>query len=224
MLRSSTQLVKSHGHDLGLEYLWNEDEYSSLKNSLKAMEKNAEYGGQPEILALVRVIERPITVHYEDSDKDTVFGDLFTGIDILYYPEEPGDKGELIKAGHYMLLRRAALLSQPENEKVYSLGDYVAVCSETTDWFKCVISEINDPSKEVKVRFMRKSGQYFLLSKKLEKWFSKSAIFHRYSIPSVDNCMRYSSDAISITGKCDEIETLDRDLKMDLHICKSQLK
>ena len=49
MLRSSTQLVKSHGDDLGLEYLWNGDEYGSLENSLKAMEKNAEYGGQPEI-------------------------------------------------------------------------------------------------------------------------------------------------------------------------------
>ena len=62
----------------------------------------------------------------------------------------------------------------------------------------CVISEINDSSKEVKVRFIRKSGQYFLLSKKLEKWFSKSAIFHRCSIPSADNCMRYSFDAIDI--------------------------
>ena len=94
-----------------------------------------------------------------------------------------------------MLLRRAALLSQPENEKV---GDYVAVCSETTDWFMFVISEINDPSKEVKFRFMRKSGQYFLLSKRLEKWFPKSAIFHRSSIPSIDNRMRYSFDAIDI--------------------------
>ena len=78
MLRSRTQLVKSHGDDLGLEYLWNGDKYSSLENSLKAMEKNAEYGGQPEILALVHVIERPITVHYEDSDKGTVFGEFFT--------------------------------------------------------------------------------------------------------------------------------------------------
>ena len=135
------------------------------------MEKNAEYGGQPEILALVHAIKRPITVNNEDSDKGTVFGEFFTdrpGIDILYYPEERDDKGELIKAGHCMLLRRAALMSQPENEKVYSLGDYVAVCSETTDWFMCVISEINDSSKEEKVRFMRKSGQYFLLRKKLE--------------------------------------------------------
>ena len=47
----------------------------------------------------------------------------------------------------------------------------------------CVIIEINDPSKEVKVRFMKKSGQYFLLSKKLEKWFPKSAIFHICSMP-----------------------------------------
>ena len=174
MLLSSTQLVKTHGDDLGLGYLWNGVEYGSLENSLKTMEKNAEYGGQPEILALVHVIERPIIVHYEDSGKGTVFGEFFTdrpAIDILYYPEERDDKGELTKARHYLLLRRAT----------YSLGDYVAVSSETNDWFMCVISEIDDPSKKVKVRFMRKSGQYFLLSKKLEKWFPKSAIFHKCS-------------------------------------------
>ena len=213
MLRSSTQLVKSHGDDLSLEYLWNGDEYGSLENSLKAMEKNAEYGGQPEILVLVHDLERPVTVHYEDSDKGTVFGKFSTdrpSIDSLYYSEEHDDKGELIKAGHYVLLRRATLLSQPENEKVYSLGDYVAVCSETNDWFVCVIREINDPSKAVKVRFMRKSGQYFLLCKRLEKWFPKSAIFHRCPIPPIDNRMRYSFDAIDIEGICDKIKTSTR--------------
>ena len=128
--RSSTQLVESHRNDLSLQYLWNGDEYDSLENSLKAMKKNPEYGGQQEILALVHVIERPIIVHCEDSDKGTVFGEFFTdrpGIYILYYLKERDDKGELIKAGHYVLLKRATLLSQPENEKVYSLGDYVAV-------------------------------------------------------------------------------------------------
>ena len=68
-------------------------------------------------------------------------------IDIFYCPEERDDKGELIKAGHYVLLGRATLLSEPENEKVYSLGDYVAVCSETTDWFMYVMSEIKPPFK-----------------------------------------------------------------------------
>ena len=95
-------------------------------------------------------------------------------------------------------------MSQPENEKVCSLGDYVAVRSETNDRFMCVISEINDPSKEVKVRFMRKSGQYFLLSKMLEKWFLKPAVSHRCSIPSIDNRMRYSFDVIDTKGICDK--------------------
>ena len=74
MLRSSGQLVKSHGDNLSLEFLWNGGEYGSLENSLKGMEKNVEYGGQPEILAPVHVIERAITVHYENSG--TVFGEF----------------------------------------------------------------------------------------------------------------------------------------------------
>ena len=74
----------------------------------------------------------------------------------------------------------------------------------------CVMSEINDPSKEVKVTFMRKSGQYFLLSKMLEKWFPKPAIFHRCSILSIDNRMRYSFHAIDTKDICDKIKTYTR--------------
>ena len=69
MLRSGTQLAKSHGDDLGLEYLWNRDEYRSLENSFKAIEKNTEYKGQQEVLAVVHVVERPTTVHYENQAK-----------------------------------------------------------------------------------------------------------------------------------------------------------
>ena len=69
MLRSSTQLTKSHGDDLGPEYLWIGDEYSSLENSFKAIEKNAEYRGQQEVLAQVYGVERPITAHYETQTK-----------------------------------------------------------------------------------------------------------------------------------------------------------
>ena len=69
MLRSSTQLAKSHEDDLGLEYLWNGDEYSSVGNYFKAIETNSEYRGQQELLAVVHVVERPITVHYETQTK-----------------------------------------------------------------------------------------------------------------------------------------------------------
>ena len=44
-----------------------------LANSLKAMEENAEYGGQAEILALVHATERPIAVHYEDHRRRSEF-------------------------------------------------------------------------------------------------------------------------------------------------------
>ena len=72
---------------------------------------------------------------------------------------------------------------------------------------------------------MKKSGQYFLLGKKLEKWFPKSAIFQMfYAIPSTDNRMRYSFDTIDIKSVCDKIKTLDRDFRKDFHVCKSQLK
>ena len=59
MLQSITQLAKSDGDDLGLEYLWNGDE-----TSFKAIDKNAEYRVQQEVSALVHVVGRPITVHY----------------------------------------------------------------------------------------------------------------------------------------------------------------
>ena len=130
MLRSSTQLAKSHGDDLGLEYLWNGDEYSSLENSFKVMEKNADHRGQQEVLALVHVVESQSLFTTRLRERRCIWRSFTDcpSIDILYYPEERDDKGELIKAGNYVILRRASLLSQPENEQVYSLGDYVAVC------------------------------------------------------------------------------------------------
>ena len=77
MLRSSPQLVKSHGDGLGREYLWNGHEYGSLENNVRKQWRKCRIQGQPEILAPLHVIERQITVHYEDSDKGTVFGEFF---------------------------------------------------------------------------------------------------------------------------------------------------
>ena len=94
MLRSSTQLAKSHGDDLRLEYIWNGDEYSSLENSFEAIEKNAEYRGQEEVSALVHIVERPITVHYETQTK-ALYSRSFTdcpSIDILYYQKNVATK------------------------------------------------------------------------------------------------------------------------------------
>ena len=58
---------------------------------------------------------------------------------------------------------------------LWHAGDYVVVRSKTNDWFMGVTSEINDPLKEVNVKFMRKSVQYFLLSKKVGKVVPKAS-------------------------------------------------
>ena len=118
MLRSSTQLVKGHGDDLALEYLWNGNEYSSLENSLKAMEKNVEYGAQQEILALVHVIERPITVHYETQTK-ALYLEKFTDCPSTYILYQSRRTCRQIRTNKSW----ATLLSQPENEQVYYLGE-----------------------------------------------------------------------------------------------------
>ena len=49
--------------------LLSQPENESLENSFKAIEKNSEYRGQQEVLALVHGVERPITVHYETQAK-----------------------------------------------------------------------------------------------------------------------------------------------------------
>ena len=59
----------------------------------------------------MHVIERPITVHYETQTK-ALYLEKFS----IDSTEERDDKGELIIAGHYVLLRRATLLIQPKNE------------------------------------------------------------------------------------------------------------
>ena len=42
-------------------------------------------------------------------------------------------------------------------------------------------------------------------------------------LPSIDNRMRTSFDAIDIKSICDKMKhTLDRDFKMDLHICNKK--
>ena len=66
-----------------------------------------------------------------------------------------------------MSLRRATLLSHPENEKVYSLGDNVAVCSETNDCDKW-----NErPIKGSKSQVYEEIWTVLLQSKKLKKCF-----------------------------------------------------
>ena len=71
-----------------------------MEKRLEQMEKNSEYGGQPELLALTHVLERSVVVHYKDSTKTTEFGECFASqpsIHLLYYEEEKTTKENKLK-------------------------------------------------------------------------------------------------------------------------------
>ena len=61
-----------------------------------------------------------------------------------------------------------------------------------------IITEDDNETKEVKVKFIEKSGTLFAFSDEEEKWVSVSTIIHKCSVPCMDTRMRYSFDAIDI--------------------------
>ena len=94
MWRANKLVYESHAHDLALDHFW-DDGYRDIAHRLFEMVKTKTYAGEPEILALVHVIKRPIAVHYQSSpDKSTVFGEAYKdsaeAIHVLNYPNRQG--------------------------------------------------------------------------------------------------------------------------------------
>ena len=120
-------------------------------------------------------------------------------IHILYYEEEIDEEGKQQKAGHYNLLKRVTSLTQGTSDAVVSsVGDYVAVRLGKSTLYMAIITEDDNETKEVKVKFMEKSGTLFAFSDEEEKWVSVSTIIHKCSVPCMDTPMRYSFNAIDI--------------------------
>ena len=108
-------------------------------------------------------------------------------------------KKESKKAGHNNLPKRMTSLTHGTSDAVVSsVGDYVAVRLGKSTWYMTIITEDDNETKEVKVKFMEKSGSLFAFSDEEEKWVSVSTIIHECSVPCMDTRMRYSFDAIDI--------------------------
>ena len=102
MWKDNNEVCESHTSDLGLAHFW-DDGYQDISESIADMKKSDTHAGEPEILALVHVIKRPITVHYPGTDKSTLFGEAYQKsadtVHLLSYP----DRGRN-SPGHYDLL------------------------------------------------------------------------------------------------------------------------
>ena len=90
MWKANKLVYQSHASDLGLTHFW-DDGHQDISERIAEMEKSDTYAGQPEILALVHVIKRPIAVHYMGTNKSTLFGEAYQEsadtVHLLNYPD-----------------------------------------------------------------------------------------------------------------------------------------
>ena len=88
-----------------LTHFW-DDGHQDISERIAEMEMSDTYAGQPEILALVHVIKRPIAVHYMGTNKSTLFGEVYQQI---------GGKIPLdIMISLFLKLRKTSLQSCPK--------------------------------------------------------------------------------------------------------------
>ena len=120
------------------------------------MVKPKTYAGEPEILALVHVIKRPIAVHYQSSpDKGTIFGDAYKDsaqtIHVLNYPDSNGPPG------HYDLL--VCSKKQAKAKDFPNPGSYVIKRHGKRRWYPRLILNVDPEANDVEVKFMYPSGK-----------------------------------------------------------------
>ena len=112
------------------------------------MEKSHTYAGQPEILALVHVIKRPIAVHYMWTNKSTHFGEAY---------QESADTVRLLNyPGHYDLL--VSEFEEDKPTKLPKVGTHVIIWKGKTIWYCGLVMDIDNDANEIEVKFMYPSG------------------------------------------------------------------
>ena len=62
-----------------------------ISQRISKMAKSKTFAGEPELLALVYIIKRPIGLHYEDAAGQTLFGEAYLRdsadtVHLLNYP------------------------------------------------------------------------------------------------------------------------------------------
>ena len=67
-LEANKLVSQFHVSGLGLTHFWG-DAYQDISHKTAEMEKYDSYGGEPENLAIVHGIKRPIAMHYTGTDK-----------------------------------------------------------------------------------------------------------------------------------------------------------
>ena len=154
MWKANKLVYQSHASDLGLTHFW-DDGHQDISERIAEMEKSDTYAGQPEILALVHIIKRPIAVHYMGTNKNTLFGEAYQEsadtVHLLNYP----DRGQN-SPGHYDLL--VSEVEEDKSTKLPKVGTYVIIQKGKTIWYPGLVMDVDNDANEIEVKFMYPSG------------------------------------------------------------------
>ena len=174
--KENRQVYESHAEELGFTPFVTED----LTTRMERIMKGAEYAGEPEIIALVHIVQCPIVVHYEHTGTSQMFGETYQDpsddkncIHLLYYPDKPG------QAGHYDRLVPLAL----------AVGDFLAVQLAKRKWYMAQITNID--GGEIEVKYMKQSADKFIFSDEAESWVARDQIIHKCKVPEIRHRERY---------------------------------
>ena len=185
MLRSNRELCQSHAEDIGLDYLWEGDEYGSLDSRLKEMEKNSVCGDQREILALHMYWKDQLLSISKTKIKQLNLADsLIHSLAIFFTTMRKKTNKDNKKEFDVKFTPLVTLLL---------LGP-----GRVNGTWLLFLSWITNDTEEVKLNFMERSGSLFSFRDEEEKWISMSTIIHKCSVPCMDGRMRYSFDAVDI--------------------------
>ena len=133
-------------------------DFRTMEERLKEMKNPSVYAGEPELLALVHLIEQPVEV-YQPDDSTVMFGEAFLKsarkVNLIYAPEKT-ENGKKVPA-HYDLLH---------NELYPGISDFVALRAGKTTWYMAQVSDVDHEKMEVEVNYMKKSGHSFIFTQK----------------------------------------------------------
>ena len=182
VMHENKDLYASTSKEMGFTDIYYAD-FGTMEERLKEMKNPSVYAGEPELLALVHLIEQPIEV-YQPDDSTVMFGEAFLKsarkVNLIYAPEKT-ENGEKVPA-HYDLLH---------NELYPGISDFVALRAGKTTWYMAQVSDVDHEKMEVEVNYMKKSGHSFIFTEEKPSWIGMDQIIHLCTMPGIDNRQRY---------------------------------
>ena len=179
----------STSKEMGFTDIYDAD-FGTMEERLKEMKNPSVYAGEPELLALVDLIEQPTEV-YQPADSTVMFGEDSTAmfgeaflksarkVNLIYTPKKT-ENGKKVPA-HYDLLH---------NELYPGVSDFVALRAGKTTWHiaKVLMLTMKDGGRG---KLHEEVWAFFYLCRRKALMDRNGPIIHLCTMPGINNRQRY---------------------------------